>query len=409
MKFIATSDWHIGNMFHGNDRLPEHRHFFAWLIDRIRDEQPDALLVAGDVFDNGNPSANAQTLYYGFLAEITQQFPSLRIIITAGNHDSATRLEAPRALLEKYNVTIRGNVHRRWEEGEWRLDYDDLIIPVENAEGERMVVIAVPYLRADITGNRAYSAGVNEFLENVYNRARELYGDTPIVMMTHLYVTGAEIAAKDASEKILIGGEEEVNIADCKITPAYLTCGHIHKRQKVRGLSNARYSGSVLPMSFAEINYTHGVDLVTIEEGGEIDVRQLVYTPQHRLRIIPEGDEELSPAKIKSLIKKQLPERVDGKLSDNFEYVTVKVTMKNNEADAIHEIEQLFETKNAVLCKLTRLVPQLDLTTVSGTRKITSVDDILSRDPLEVLEEAFAIRHNKPLTDTQRTLLRNLL
>ena len=68
MKIISTSDWHLGNLFHGNDRLPEHRHFLNWLLDQITTRQPDALLVAGDIFDNGNPSAAAQHAYYEFLA-----------------------------------------------------------------------------------------------------------------------------------------------------------------------------------------------------------------------------------------------------------------------------------------------------------------------------------------------------
>lgn len=82
MKLITTSDWHIGNLFHGSDRLPEHRHFLQWLLSQLRAQQPDALLVAGDVFDNGNPSAAAQSAYYEFLDEATQACPDLHIIIT---------------------------------------------------------------------------------------------------------------------------------------------------------------------------------------------------------------------------------------------------------------------------------------------------------------------------------------
>ena len=85
MKLITTSDWHIGNLFHGNDRLPEHKHFLKWLLQRIEEQHPDALLIAGDVFDNGNPSAAAQSAYYEFLADATQASPQMQIIITAGS------------------------------------------------------------------------------------------------------------------------------------------------------------------------------------------------------------------------------------------------------------------------------------------------------------------------------------
>ena len=418
MKFIATSDWHIGNMFHGNDRLPEHRHFFNWLLDRIQEEKPDALLVAGDIFDNGNPSAAAQSLYYGFLAQLAKRAPEVKVIITAGNHDSANRLEAPRTLLENFNVIIRGNIKRRWmpvaieseevsKKGEWVIDYDDLIIPVDNHCDERMVVCAIPYLRGDILGNRMYSEGVNTFLERIYNRARELHPGAPIVMMTHMYATGAEIADKEASERILVGGEEEVMIEKCKIAPDYMTCGHIHKRQKIRGLSNARYTGSVLPFSFAEKDYKHGVDLVTLNPNTAPEVRQIIYEPQHKLRVIPENDDELSPQEVKKIINKELNDRENGNLTDNFDYVAVKVVMKNNNADIVNEIERLFEDKDAVLCKLTRIMPGINNVTLKN-ETILSVDDILERKPMDILEEAYSIKHNRELSDSERALLKKI-
>jgi exonuclease SbcD len=218
MKIITTSDWHLGNLFHGNDRLQEHRHFFRWLLDRIGEQQPDALLVAGDVFDNGNPSAAAQSAYYEFLADATLACPEMQIVITAGNHDSANRLEAPRALLTRHKVEIRGNVRRTWipgqegESGRWDIDFDDLIIPIKGKDGDEIVVLAVPYLRSDVVLNASYSQGVNDFLRKLTIRARELYPEHPLLMMAHMYAKGADISRVDASEKIVIGGQEEVNM-----------------------------------------------------------------------------------------------------------------------------------------------------------------------------------------------------
>ena len=104
MKIIATSDWHLGNMFHGNDRLPEHQHFLSWLLSQIEEQQPDALLIAGDVFDNGNPSAASQSAYYGFLADAGERCPTMQIVITAGNHDSAAKHTVSKVLWETQNV-----------------------------------------------------------------------------------------------------------------------------------------------------------------------------------------------------------------------------------------------------------------------------------------------------------------
>lgn len=411
MKIITTSDLHLGNMFHGNDRLPEHRHFLQWLLNQIREQQPDALLIAGDVFDNGNPSAASQSAYYEFLADVTSSCPDIHIIITAGNHDSASRLEAPRPLLSRYKVEIRGIANRIWnpDESKWENDYDDLIIPIKNATGEEVIVLAVPYLRTDVVQNTNYSEGVNRFLRELTQRARELHPDKRLVMMAHMYAKGAEIASKDASEKIVIGGQEEVNMDGWNDHPDYLTCGHIHKRQHIWNTNWARYTGSVLPMSFAEVNYKHGVDMLTLADN-KVNVEFLEYTPQHRLRILPENDEELTLTKLKKLIDNKLRSRdKNGKLTEEFDYVMVKVKLEKVNNDDLKELEEHVAAKDAVLCRIQKIIPSIDLTSISGNQSIISIDDILDRDPLETLKEAYAIHHNSEMNDSQAKMLQELL
>lgn len=414
MKIITTSDWHIGNLFHGNDRLPEHKHFLQWLLRQIEEQKPDALLVAGDVFDNANPSAAAQSAYYEFLADATQSCPDMQIVITAGNHDSASRLEAPRALLTRHKVEIRGIVKRTWKTtddgGAWEVDYDDMMIPIADSDGNKVVVLAVPFLRTDVVQNASYSAGVNAFLRELTQKARASYPDTPLVMMAHMYAKGADIAIHDASEKIVIGGQEEVNMAGWDRHPDYLTCGHIHKRQHIWNTDWARYTGSILPMSFAEIDYHHGVDIVTVENGKKPKVEFLEYVPQHKLRILPEGDEELTPKKLQKLINAELDDRAeDGKLSDDFEYLVLKVKLEKVKNDDIKELEALINTKNAVLCKIQKIIPALDLSTITGQQKIQSIDDILNRDPMDTLRETFAVKHNREMTEHQQEMLRKVI
>ena len=410
MKIISTSDWHIGNLFHGNDRLPEHKHFLGWMLEQLKQQRPDALLVAGDVFDNGNPSAAAQAAYYEFLADATHMCPNMQIIITAGNHDSASRIEAPRPLLSRHKVEIRGTVRRIWEDGKWVYDYDDLIIPVDGPDGERIAVIAIPYLRSDVIHNINYSQGVTDFLREVSSRARELYPDHKLLMMTHMYAKGADIAPKDASEKIVIGGQEEVNMEGWHDHPDYMTCGHIHKRQRVWNTNWARYTGSILPMSFAEAEYTHGVDLITIDERGKFNVEQLAYVPQHRLRTLPETDEELTAKQLKKLIAKELRDRgEDGKLTDSFDYVVLKVKLDKVDNDLIKELEGIVSSKDAVLCRIQKIVPAIQISTIIGHQSLTGIDDILDRDPLDTLHEAFAIRHRTGMNERQVTMLKELV
>ena len=444
MKILATSDWHLGNLFHGNDRLPEHKHFLQWLLVQIAEQKPDALLVAGDIFDNGNPSAVAQTVYYEFLADATHLCPNMQIIITAGNHDSANRLEAPRPLLTRYHVEIRGNVRKIWQQGEsedddktgghWLYSFDDLIIPVTNEEGEEVIILAVPFLRSDVVQNASYSQGVNDFLRELTAEARKKYPGRKCIMMAHMYAKGSDIAKQDASEKIIIGGQEEVDLEGWNDHPDYMTCGHIHKRQHIWNTNWARYTGSILPMSFAEKDYMHGIDLITIsseekkgdvekkengtdEEGTEncknkskdIKVDFLEYKPQHSLRILPENEEELTLKKWQKLIHSELSERMNGELSDHFDYVMLKVKQEKLSNDDIKELENLVNEKDAVLCKIQRIIPQLDLSTIQGSQQITSIEDIVNRPPLDTLKEAFAIKHNAPMNERQEKMLSDLL
>lgn len=428
MKILATSDWHLGNLFHGNDRLPEHKHFLKWLLGQIAEQKPDALLIAGDIFDNGNPSAAAQTVYYEFLADATQLCPNMQVIITAGNHDSASRLEAPRPLLTRYHVEIRGNVRKIWQQSNWLYSFDDLIIPVTNEQGEEVIILAVPFLRSDVVQNTSYSQGVNDFLRELTAEARKKHPGRKCIMMVHMYAKGSDIAKKDASEKIVIGGQEEVDLEGWNDHPDYMTCGHIHKRQHIWNTDWARYTGSILPMSFAEKDYTHGIDLITIgcdeeerkenvtddeemktSRGTEWKVDFLEYKPQHALRILPEDEEERTFKKWQKLINSRLSGRTDGELSDHFDYVMLKVKQEKLTSDDIKELEKLVNEKDAVLCKIQRIIPQLDLSTIQGSQHITSIEDIINRPPLDTLKEAFAIRHNAPMNERQEKMLSDLL
>lgn len=413
MKIICTSDWHLGNLFHGNDRLPEHRHFLSWLLARIKEQHPDALLIAGDIFDNGNPSAAAQSAYYEFLADATETCPDMNVVIIAGNHDSASRLEAPRALLTRHKVEIRGNIHRSWvaneDGGNWVINYDDLMIPINGGDGSQAIVLTVPYLRSDVVQNANYSEGVNTILRELTAKAREKYRDSPLIMIAHMYAKGADIAKSDASEKIVIGGQEEVNMQGWDEHPDYFACGHIHKRQHIWNTDWAHYSGSVLPMSFAEKDYHHGVDMVTIENGTKPQIEFLEYEPQHKLLFLPEAEEELTSKKLEKRINAELQNKTEDKLDDNFVYLVLKVTLEKVNNDAIKELEALIGTKNAVLCKIQKIIPELDITTISGSQHLQSIDDILNRDPLDTLKETFVVKNGKEMTDHQEKMLTDLL
>lgn len=145
LKLIHTADWHLGQTFFGYDREAEHDAFLGFLTNLLVERETDVLLIAGDVFDVTNPSAGAQRRFYRFLKEANRRNPGLQIVIIAGNHDSAIRLEAPNPLLEELNTSIVGIVGRT-DSGE--IDLASLVVPLRNRAGEREALcLAVPFLR----------------------------------------------------------------------------------------------------------------------------------------------------------------------------------------------------------------------------------------------------------------------
>ena len=134
LKLIHTADWHLGQTFFGYDREAEHEAFLGFLTNLLVERETDVLLIAGDVFDVTNPSAGAQRRFYRFLREANRLNPGLQIVIIAGNHDSAIRLEAPNPLLEELNTSIVGIVGRT-DSGE--IDLASLVVPLRNRAGER--------------------------------------------------------------------------------------------------------------------------------------------------------------------------------------------------------------------------------------------------------------------------------
>jgi exonuclease SbcD len=163
-------------------------------------------------------------------------------------------------------------------------------------------------------------------------------------------------------------------------------------------------------MSFAEVDYKHGVDVITFDRAGKRTVDFLEYTPQHRLRILPETDEELTEAKLKKLIKTSLQDRAaDGKLTDSFEYVVLRVKQEKVNNDLIKELEALVNSKDAVLCRIQKIIPGLSVNTVLGNKSLVSIEDILDRDPMEALAEAFVVKHQSEMNERQSGMLKDIV
>lgn len=209
-------------------------------------------------------------------------------MIIAGNHDSAGRIEAPGELLAADNIFVRGYMRN---DTDGTPDINRMIIPLrgrENAD-DMAVCLAVPFLRSyELPEGKSFADSMARFFDTLAAEARHRYGkQMPMLLLAHFYATGSEIAAEDHSERIIIGGEESVDISSFCRKFDYVALGHIHKAQKIDGLENVRYAGSALPMSFSEKGYRHGVVCVEINNDDLITITDIPFDPPHPLISIP--------------------------------------------------------------------------------------------------------------------------
>lgn len=349
IRILHTADWHLGQTFFGYDRTEEHGVFLNWLAEEIRQKEIDALIIAGDVFDVSNPSAASQSMYYQFIYRVTAENPYLQIVIVAGNHDSAARLEAPLPLLQAMRTEVRGVV-RKLEGGE--IDYDHLTVELKNRKGEvELLCMAVPFLRqgdypAVQTEGNPYAEGVRELyaqlLQRLWKRRTE---NQAILAIGHLQATGSEIAEKDYSERTVIGGLECVSPEAFSEQIAYTALGHIHKAQRVSGRENVRYAGSPIPMSFAEKHYHHGVVEVTFDGGCAVDIMRVECPRLIPLMSVPNG-EPASPEIVLEILK-ELPV-TEGAAP----YLEVKVLLDEPEPMLRQEVEEALADKNYRLARI---------------------------------------------------------
>ena len=288
MKILHTSDWHLGRTLCGRKRTEEYGRFLTWLADTIAQEGIDLLCVAGDVFDTTTPSNRSQNLYYNFLQQVVGA-GCREVIIIAGNHDSPTLLEAPGKILKSLHVHVVGRIGPRLEKE---------IITIRKADSTpELIVCAVPYLRdRDIRTASAGESiedkgrnlvrGVAHHYQQVVKaaeRQRAALGvSVPILAMGHLFAAGGKTVEGDGVRDLYVGTLAHIPAHIFPDSIEYLALGHLHSAQTIDNNATRWYSGSPLPMSFAEASKEKKIIIITIADTIE-DVRPVAVPCFQRL------------------------------------------------------------------------------------------------------------------------------
>lgn len=274
MKFIHTSDWHIGRQFHNVSLLDDQRHVLAQLVDYIQSEHVDALVIAGDIYDRSIPPATAVELLDEVLNKVCHEL-SVPVIIISGNHDSAERLRFGARQLKQAGLHIISDINKVTEP-----------VTLEDKSGLAVNFYGIPYHDPELVRHH-YDTPVrnhdeaHSFLVDTIKHSMPS-SDSINVLLSHCFVDGAE--ESESERPLSIGGADRVSYTPM-VDFNYVALGHLHSPQ-YRGEPYIRYSGSILKYSFSEQHQKKGISLVELDANGKTNITSLPLTPLRDMRII---------------------------------------------------------------------------------------------------------------------------
>ena len=349
MRLFHTSDWHLGQNLHGQERDFEHACFLTWLLARLASDHPDVLLIAGDIFDTVNPPVKAQERLYDFIVSAHEQHPELTIVMIAGNHDSGSRIELPAPLMRRLRTHALGRV--LWLD-DGQLDAERLLIPLPDATGNIAAwCLALPFLRpAEVTGAHLgddYLRGIGHVHERLIEAANtKRKPGQALVAISHAHMAGGSVS-EDSERSLIIGNAEALPASLFGPSLSYVALGHLHKPQRVNSEDRIRYCGSPIPLSFSEISYPHQILDVQLEGETLVSV-----TP----RLIPRAVnlQRVGPAPLADILA-QLADLPNIDLLADIQrqpWLEVRVTLDEPQPDLRQQIETALQGKSVRLVRI---------------------------------------------------------
>lgn len=371
MRFAHISDLHIGKRLHEVSLLDDQAYILEEIRKLLRDGKPDAVLIAGDIYDKSAPSAEAVRLFDDFLSGLASDGQSVFVI--SGNHDSAARVAYGGRIMERSGVHLSAPA------------YEGGVRPVTLTDGHGPVDI---YLLPFIKPVHVSLAFPDEKIESYTDALRVAVEKMPIdprrrsVLVAHQFVTGA---VRSDSEEVSIGGLDNVDAA--VFAPfSYVALGHIHRPQNI-GSPRVRYSGTPLKYSFSEAGDEKSVTMAELDGKGEVSLRTVSLTPKRDLREVKGTYEEL--------MKK---ENYEGTATED--YLHIVLTDEEDVPDAMRKLKTVYPN-----------VLRLDYDNVR-TRSgavVEAVPETEEKSPLALAEEFYALQNGRPMSGAQTEYLRRMI
>ena len=395
MKILHTSDWHLGQKLYEYDRKDEQTHFLRQIADIVKNEKPDAMIVSGDIFHVATPNIETQTMFVDELLNIHNQCDTMTIVVTAGNHDSYSRLEIDKKLWDKLRIYIIGNVSSNVEEHLVNICGKGWIAAVPYSSGRNF-----PQLSEDDTFDRQAL-----YFNTLQEKAKELNTEKlPVILSAHLAVFGSNVIGhkieKGSDGQEIIGGLEYSDANQLGDYYDYIALGHIHHPQYVGGGKRIRYSGTPMAITFNE-KYEHSVTIIEINKHNDVpNIKTLPINELRPVRTLPKEDlfepkgatiEEIIP-----LIKDVIDEDVYLRLN-------VKMGRNDNVAEINERIINALGDKDCHKCRYCSINPiREDDFSQTIENQSLSLDEIKEMTSNQIVEVA---RLAKELDEEQQKML----
>lgn len=386
MKILHTSDWHIGQVLNFHyDRQEEHQYFLDQLCKIIERERPDALIVSGDLYDKNTPSNTAMRFLNDNLLKICDIAPEMPLILTAGNHDSSSRIESMSGVWKRVNTHFIGAAERINDQ--YLTDKHILEIPGKGW------IAAIPYI-PDYQ-NDLYNLVLQEIQEkNTQN--------LPVILMGHTTIGNAIFSAHESTTfngRDIVGGINSMSLNEIDNNYDYFALGHIHTPQTLSN-GKARYCGSPVQLNFKE-QFAHSVTIVTIENHGDMPtIETLELEPLRKFYSIPSKPTPLEDAL--TYLENNLP--------DSQGYVQLNIlSAERLPSDTENRIRNILaKGENLLYCDYKCTRPAIE-----GSNTIEKPDFNLSefkeKSPLEIAERYFCDSNGTEMDDTLKELLNTVI
>lgn len=371
MKIIHLADLHIGKRVNEFSMIDDQKYILNQILEIIDKEKPDAVIIAGDVYDKQVPSIEAVELLDSFISDISKRKTTTFII--SGNHDSAERLAFGSSLMAMGKIYIspvyNGKISKYTLKDDFGSTNFYLLPFVKPSHVKRFF----PDKKVE-----SYTDAIKVVVDNLKLDTSEIN-----ILIAHQFVTGA---SRTESEEISVGGLDNVDASVFEDFD-YVALGHIHRPQKI-GTERIRYCGTPLKYSFSEVNDTKSVSIIEINSKEDFNLRTIPLIPKRDMRKIRGTYEELTT-------------KNSYENTNTDDYIHVTLTDEFNVADAIQKLRVIYKN----IMKL-----EYDNMRTRESRKINLDDMVIeNKNPLEIFSEFYKLQNNKEMNDEQKEIIKKIM